>query len=145
MRVIVQRVNKANVSVNHEVVGSIDQGVVLLVGFTHQDTLDTVASMIHKVTHLRIFDDSQGVMNESLLDQGLSALSISQFTLYADTKKGHRPSYIEAAKPEQAQKLYEAFNQQLAAYVPVATGVFGADMKIHVVLDGPVSITLEKN
>ena len=145
MRIIVQRVKKASVRVNDNIVGAIERGVLVLVGFTHSDTLETVTSMIHKVTHLRIFDDAFGVMNESLLDQGLSVLSISQFTLYADAKKGHRPSYIEAAKPQQAQTLYDAFNQQLSAIVPVATGVFGADMQISAAFDGPVTITLEKN
>lgn len=145
MRIIVQRVQQASVSVNNEVVGSVNRGLLLLVGFTHDDTPERIPAMIHKVVNLRIFDDANGVMNESILDQGLSVLSISQFTLYADTKKGHRPSYIEAAKPEHAQKLYELFNQQLSAIVPVATGVFGADMQIRAELDGPVTITLEKN
>lgn len=145
MRIIVQRVKKASVRVNDNIVGAIERGVLVLVGFTHSDTLETVTSMIHKLTHLRIFDDAFGVMNESLLDQGLSVLSISQFTLYADAKKGHRPSYIEAAKPQHAQTLYNAFNQQLSAIVPVATGVFGTDMQISAAFDGPVTITLEKN
>lgn len=145
MRIIVQRVKKASVSVNQEVVGAIEDGLLLLVGFTHQDRLETVSSMIHKVTHLRIFNDAHGVMNESLLDQHLAVLSISQFTVYADTQKGHRPSYTEAAKPQQAKQLYDAFNQQLSQLVRVETGVFGADMKIDAQLDGPVTISLEKN
>jgi D-tyrosyl-tRNA(Tyr) deacylase len=145
MRITVQRVKQASVSVNNEIVGAIENGLLLLVGFTHQDRLETVSTMIHKLTHLRIFNDKDGVMNESLLDQHLAVLSISQFTLYADTQKGHRPSYSEAAKPDQAKQLYDAFNQQLSQLVRVETGVFGADMHIEAHLDGPVTISLEKN
>lgn len=145
MRVVVQRVTSASVQVDNHVVGSIEHGLFLLVGITHGDTKQIVDAMVHKVTHLRIFDDENGVMNESVIDQQLSVLSVSQFTLYADSTKGHRPSYIHAAKPEWANELYTYFNQQLAVHVPVETGVFGVDMKIQVTLDGPVTIHLEKN
>jgi D-aminoacyl-tRNA deacylase len=145
MKVIAQRVRQAAVSVHGETVGSIDAGLLLLVGFTHQDTHETVRAMVHKVLHLRVFDDAQGVMNESLLDQGLSVLSISQFTLYADTKKGHRPSYIEAARPDHAKDLYELFNELIAEHIFVSTGVFGADMTIQAIFNGPVTIELQKN
>lgn len=145
MRVVAQRVSKASVSVENQVVGAITQGLFLLVGFTQSDTKEIVDAMVHKVTHLRIFNDVKGVMNESVLDQQLAILSVSQFTLYADSSKGHRPSYIQAAKPDWANELYMYFNQQLAQHVPVETGMFGADMSIELTLDGPVTIDLEKN
>lgn len=145
MRVVAQRVSKASVSVENQVVGAITQGLFLLVGFTQSDTKEIVDAMVHKVTHLRIFNDAKGVMNESVLDQQLAILSVSQFTLYADSSKGHRPSYIQAAKPDWANELYLYFNQQLAQHVHVETGMFGADMSIELTLDGPVTIDLEKN
>lgn len=143
MRIIAQRSLKSNVSVNGELVNEIERGLVLLVGFTHQDTSQDVLKMVQKVIHLRIFDDEAGVMNKSILDTGGEILSISQFTLYANTKKGNRPSYIEALKGEEAIKLYELFNQELNKYVVTKSGIFGADMQVNILNDGPVTILLE--
>ena len=119
MRVIVQRVKEANVKVEEKIVGQIENGYMLLVGFTYGDTIDNIKEMVKKVINLRIMDDENGVMNKSILDVGGSVLSISQFTLYADTKKGNRPSYINAMGGENATKLYDEFNQKLSEYVKV--------------------------
>lgn len=143
MRVLVQRSLKSSVSVNNEIVGSIDNGLVLFVGFTHTDTSSDMDYLVKKVVNLRIFDDENGVMNKSILDVGGSILSISQFTLYADTKKGNRPSYINAMGGENSKKLYDEFNLKLSDYVKVEKGIFGADMKVNIVNDGPVTIMLE--
>ena len=143
MKVIVQRVKQAAVTADGEVTGQIGQGLLVFVGFTPTDRLETIEQLAKKIVHLRIFDDTNGVMNDSLLDQGHSILSISQFTLYADTKKGHRPSYVLAAPKEQAITLYGLFNQALAQYCKVETGRFGADMQVSLVNDGPVTISLE--
>ena len=143
MKVLVQRSLESSVSVDNKVVGSIDKGLVLLVGFTHTDTSEDIDYLVKKVVNLRIFDDENGVMNKSILDVGGSVLSISQFTLYADTKKGNRPSYINAMGGENATKLYDEFNQKLSEYVKVEKGVFGADMKVSITNDGPVTIILE--
>ena len=144
MRVVVQRVSKACVSVNNKVVGSIDEGLMLLVGFTQDDTLNNIDYMVNKVLNLRIFPDENGVMNKSVKDTGGSILSISQFTLYGDTSKGNRPSYIKALNGEYAIKLYDKFNEKLKEYVLVETGVFGADMQVSLVNMGPTTIILEK-
>lgn len=144
MRILVQRSKKSSVEVNKEVVGKIDKGLVLLVGFTEGDTSKEIDYMIKKVLNLRIFDDEEGVMNKSILDVGGSILSISQFTLYADTKKGNRPSYIKALNGEKAIKLYNEFNEKLSDYIHVETGIFGADMKVNILNDGPITILLEK-
>lgn len=144
MRVVVQRVSKACVSVNNKVVGSIDEGLMLLVGFTQDDTLNNIDYMVNKVLNLRIFPDENGVMNKSVKDTGGSILSISQFTLYGDTSKGNRPSYIKALNGECAIKLYDKFNEKLKEYVLVETGVFGADMQVSLVNMGPTTIILEK-
>jgi D-tyrosyl-tRNA(Tyr) deacylase len=144
MRVLVQRSKKSSVSVNNKIVGSIDSGVVLLVGFTHDDTSSDIQKLAKKVVNLRIFDDCDGVMNKSLLDVGGDILSISQFTLYGDASKGNRPSYINAMKGEDAIKLYEEFNEELRKYgVNVATGEFGAVMDVKINNDGPTTIWLE--
>lgn len=143
MKVLVQRSLESSVSVDDNVVGSIDKGLVLLVGFTHTDMSDDIDYLVKKVVNLRIFDDENGVMNKSILDVGGSILSISQFTLYADTKKGNRPSYINAMGGENATKLYDEFNQKLGEYVKVEKSVFGADMKVSITNDGPVTIILE--
>ena len=143
MKVLVQRSLESSVSVDNKVVGSIDKGLVLLVGFTHTDTSEDIDYLVKKVVNLRIFDDENGVMNKSILDVGGSVLSISQFTLYADTKKGNRPSYINAMGGENATKLYDEFNKKLSEYVKVEKGVFGADMKVSITNDGPVTIILE--
>lgn len=143
MRAILQRSLHSEVSINGKKVGSIDNGLVILVGFTYKDEEKDIDYLVDKILHLRIFDDKNGVMNQSLLDQGGSILSISQFTLYADTKKGRRPSYIKALKSEEAKPLYDLFNQKLKEFVKVETGVFGADMKVSIANDGPVTILLE--
>ena len=144
MRVLVQRSKKSNVSVNNNIVGSIDSGLVLLVGFTHNDTINEVKKLARKVVNLRIFDDENGVMNRSLLNINGQILSISQFTLYGDASEGNRPSYVGAMKGEDAIKLYDMFNEELMSYgVEVQTGEFGADMDVRIENDGPVTIWLE--
>lgn len=145
MRVLVQRSGKAKVTVDEKVVGSIDSGLMLLVGFTEGDDLDAVKYLAKKVVNLRIFPDENDVMNKSLLDFGGDILSISQFTLYGDARKGNRPSYINALKNDLATPLYDAFNEELRGYgVKVETGVFGADMEISFTNIGPTTILLEK-
>ena len=145
MRVLVQRSGKAKVTVDEKVVGSIDSGLMLLVGFTEGDDLETVKHLAKKVVNLRIFPDENDVMNKSLLDFGGDVLSISQFTLYGDARKGNRPSYINALKNDLATPLYDAFNEELRTYgVKVETGVFGADMEISFTNIGPTTILLEK-
>ena len=144
MKVIVQRCMKASVSVENKIVGKIDKGLMLLVVFTYGDTEKEIDYLIDKIVHLRIFDDENGVMNQSLLDVSGSILSISQFTLYADTRKGRRPSYIKALNGEEANTLYQLFNQKLRQFTIVEEGIFGADMKVDFINDGPVTIILEK-
>lgn len=143
MRVLVQRSLESSVSVDYKVVGKISKGLVLLVGFHKDDTVQDIDYMIQKVLHLRIFNDEQGMMNRSILESNGEILSISQFTLYADTKKGNRPSYIEAMKSDQAKILYNLWNQKLRELIPVETGVFGADMNVSITNDGPITIMLE--
>lgn len=144
MRVLVQRSGKASVTVDSEIVGKIDSGLVLLVGFTEGDDLDKIKYLVKKVINLRIFPDDDDVMNKSILDFGGSILSISQFTLYADSKKGNRPSYINAMKNDQALELYNLFNEELSKYIEVETGRFGADMIVNITNIGPTTIMLEK-
>ena len=144
MRVLVQRALSSSVTVDNEVIGRIDKGAVLLVGFTEGDNSDTIDYMVNKVLNLRIYDDSNGVMNKSILDVGGSILSISQFTLYANSKKENRPSYINALNGEKAISLYEEFNNKLSRYICVETGKFGADMLVDIKNDGPVTIMLER-
>lgn len=143
MRVVVQRSLNSLVEVNSKVTGKIDKGLVLLVGFTNNDSEENILKMVPKILNLRIFNDENGVMNKSILDVKGSILSISQFTLYADTKKGNRPSYIKALKSEDASILYDRFNEELKKYINVETGIFGADMKVNIINDGPVTILLE--
>ena len=144
MRVLVQRSGKSSVDVDNKTTGNIDKGLVLLVGFTEGDTLEKIEYLAKKVVNLRIFDDNDGVMNKSILDVGGSVLSISQFTLYADTSKGNRPSYVKALGGDEAIKLYDLFNEELRKYVSVETGVFGADMNVTINNIGPVTILLER-
>lgn len=145
MRVIVQRVLEASVTIKNKKVGEIGRGFMLLVGFTEGDNSETIRKMVDKILKLRIFDDEKGVMNKSILDTPDTAiLSVSQFTLYADTTKGNRPSYIKALRGEEAIKLYEEFNMQLKEYIKVETGIFGEDMKVKLINDGPITITLER-
>ncbi|MBR2833916.1 MAG: D-tyrosyl-tRNA(Tyr) deacylase [Bacilli bacterium] len=143
MKVIVQRSAKSSVSIDGKLVGKINKGLVLLVGFTAGDSIKDIEYIARKVVNLRIFDDDNGVMNKSILDTGGSILSVSQFTLYADTRKGNRPSYLKALNGEEATKLYDLFNQKLGEYVEVETGVFGADMMVDIANDGPITIILE--
>ena len=145
MKVLVQRVTSANVKVNSKVVGEINRGILLLVGFTQSDTTKEIDYMVDKVINLRIFDDENGVMNKSLLDTGGSILSVSQFTLYADSSKGRRPSYINALNGDEAIVLYDDFNKKLKENnVKVETGIFGAYMQVELINDGPITIMLEK-
>ena len=144
MRVLVQRSGKASVEVDEKKIGKIDEGLVLLVGFTEGDTIKEIEYLAKKVVNLRIFPDEDGVMNKSILDYGGSILSISQFTLYADTKKGNRPSYIAALRGEESSKLYDLFNEELRKYVSVETGKFGADMIVSITNIGPTTILLER-
>lgn len=144
MRIVVQRVKNASVTVDNKVVGQIDNGLLLLVGFTQDDTYEKVKYMINKVINLRIFDDNNGIMNLSVKDVGGSILSVSQFTLYGDASKGNRPSYIKALDGEEAIKLYDYFNTELSKVIHVEKGIFGADMKVNLLNDGPITILLEK-
>jgi len=145
MRIIVQRCDKASVSVDSKLVGSIDKGMMLLVGFTDTDTSKEIDYMVDKVINLRIFDDEAGVMNKSLLDIDGSILSVSQFTLYGDASKGRRPSYVKALSGDKATVLYDEFNNKLREKnINVQTGIFGAEMKVSLINDGPVTIILEK-
>lgn len=144
MRVVVQRSLESYVSVNNKVTGSIDKGLVILVGFTDGDDSNDIDYIVKKVVGLRIFDDSNGVMNLSVKDINGKILSISQFTLYADTTKGNRPSYVNAMKGEFAIKLYEKFNNKLRENdIDVQTGIFGAEMDVHIRNDGPVTIIID--
>ncbi|HIR74279.1 TPA: D-tyrosyl-tRNA(Tyr) deacylase [Candidatus Ventrenecus avicola] len=143
MRAVVQRAQNAQVVVDDCVVGNISFGLVILVGFTEGDGLEQIKKMVHKVLNLRIFPDDNGVMNRSVLDVEGKILSVSQFTLYADTKKGNRPSYIKALNGEEAKKLYDLWNVELAKEISVETGVFGADMNVTLTNVGPTTIWLE--
>ena len=144
MKVVVQRAGTSSVMVNEKCVGKIDSGLVLLVAFKETDTIDTINYMVKKIVNLRIFPDEAGIMNKSILDYGGSILSISQFTLYGDTTKGNRPSYIMAAKGEISKPLYDKFSELLEEYVVVETGIFGADMEVNITNIGPTTILLEK-
>lgn len=144
MRVVLQRVTSAQVAIEEQVVGQIKQGYLLLVGAEDTDGDEEVAYLVHKISKLRIFSDEQGKMNLSIQDIGGSILSVSQFTLYADTRKGNRPSFTKAGNPEHANAIYEQFNAQLRdAGLPVETGEFGADMQVSLVNDGPVTIIFD--
>ena len=144
MSVLVQKSLNSSVTVGGKIVGSIDRGLVLLIGFTNDDNSDTIDYMIKKVLNLRIFEDENDVMNLSILDVGGSILSISQFTLYGDTNKGNRPSYVKALPGIEAKTLYDEFNKKLSEYIKVETGIFGADMKVNIMNDGPTTILLER-
>ena len=146
MRVVLQRVSEASVRIGGETVGAIGPGLVVLAGFRDGDDGDTVAWMAEKVANLRIFADDRGRMNRSLLDIGGEALVVSQFTLYGDARKGRRPSFIKAARPEVAIPLYEAFVAALGRILPqpVQTGEFGAMMDVALVNDGPVTLVIER-
>ena len=144
MRAVIQRVSQAKVVVDDNTVGQIGKGFMILLGVHEQDTQADVDYLVGKISKLRVFEDDQQKMNRSIIDVSGEILSISQFTLFADTKKGNRPSFVQAAKPDVAIPLYEAFNEGLRqAGIPVETGIFGADMKCHLVNDGPVTIIID--
>lgn len=144
MRVVLQRAKRAEVRVEGNVVGRIDKGLMLLVGVTHEDTAEDAAYVADKIVNLRIFEDENEKMNLSLLDVEGEILSVSQFTLYGDCRKGRRPNFMDAAKPDQASKVYEAFNEKLREKgVSVETGEFGAMMEVDFINDGPVTLIVE--
>lgn len=145
MRVVIQRVSGASVTVEGAVTGKIEHGLLVLAGFEDADTHEDLAWISNKIVNLRIFNDENGVMNKSLLDTEGAILLVSQFTLHASTKKGNRPSYIKASRPDVAIPLYEALIKQLSNDLskPVETGVFGADMKVALLNDGPVTIIID--
>lgn len=145
MRLVLQRVSRAAVRVGGATVGQIERGYCLLVGLTHTDTLAEVGWMAEKIVGLRLFSDDQGKMNLGLLDVGGALLVVSQFTLYGNAEKGRRPSFVDAARPELAEPLYEAFVARLKDHgLPVATGQFGAMMDVEIHNDGPVTLLLER-
>lgn len=144
MKIVVQRVKKASVKVDDKIVGNIDAGLLLLVGFTREDDEKTIDYMVNKVINLRIFDDTNGIMNLSVQDVKGSILSVSQFTLYGDASNGNRPSYIKALNGSEAIKLYELFNHKLEEHIKVEKGVFGASMEVSLINDGPITILLER-
>lgn len=144
MRVILQRSKRASVTVAGEVTGAIESGYVLLVGITHEDTEEDAKYVAKKVAEMRLFEDEEGKMNRSIFEAGGDILSISQFTLYGDIKKGRRPSFIAAARPETAEPLWQAFNDALRSHgLKVETGVFGAMMDVELINDGPVTMMVE--
>ncbi|MFJ8255948.1 D-aminoacyl-tRNA deacylase [Peribacillus asahii] len=144
MRVVLQRSKAAKVVVAEETIGEIESGLVLLVGVTHGDTAEDAAYLAEKIVNLRIFEDENGKMNHSVLDVGGSILSVSQFTLYGDCRKGRRPNFMDAARPEEAEVLYERFNEELRKRgVHTETGQFGAMMDVQLTNDGPVTLILE--
>lgn len=144
MKLLIQRSKKSKVLVDNKTVGEIERGLVVLVGFTHKDTIDDIKRLTKKLVNLRIFDDDNHIMNKSILDVKGQILSISQFTLYADCKKGNRPSYINSMKANEAKKLYELFNEEIKKYnIHLETGIFQSDMLVEISNDGPVTIILE--
>lgn len=144
MRVVLQRVSHASVTVEEKVIGKIQRGFLLLVGVTHDDTMEDMEYLVRKIVQMRIFEDEEGKLNRSIQDIGGEILSVSQFTLYADTKKGNRPSFSKAAPGDVALKMFEQFNGLLRdTGIPVETGQFGADMKVELLNDGPVTILLD--
>lgn len=144
MRALIQRVSKCEVEIDQEIYSSISKGLLILVGIEDQDTQEDIEWLCRKIVNMRIFEDEQGVMNKSAIQENLQLLIVSQFTLHASVKKGNRPSYIKASKPDFAIPMYEAVVKQLETYqLIVKTGIFGADMKIHLTNDGPVTIFID--
>lgn len=144
MRCLIQRSLKSQVMVNNNVVGKIERGIVVLVGFTFDDDTNDIDYMVNKIINLRIFDDEDGIMNRSLLDINGEVLAVSQFTLYADARKGRRPSYVKALSSNEALPLYKLFVKRLReSGIVVATGEFGADMCVNICNDGPITIMIE--
>lgn len=145
MKCVVQKVNHSSVTVDGKVVSEIKRGLMVLVGFTDTDTIDDINYCVRKVVNLRVFEDENDVMNLSVLDVKGEILSISQFTLYGDVRKGNRPSYVKALGGEQAKPLYEKFNELLNEQVPTYPGIFGADMKVELLNDGPTTIIIDSS
>ena len=144
MRIVLQRVAHASVTVDEKVIGKIQRGFLLLVGVTHDDAIEDMEYLVRKIVQMRIFEDEEGKLNRSIQDIGGEILSVSQFTLYADTKKGNRPSFSKAAPGDVALEMFEQFNGLLRdTGIPVETGQFGADMKVELLNDGPVTILLD--
>lgn len=143
MKVVVQRVKSSSVTIDNKLYNSINKGLMVLVGFTEGDNTSDIDYIVKKIVNLRIFDDESGIMNKSIIDIKGSILSISQFTLYADTKKGNRPSYINALNGNIATKLYDEFNNKLKSFVNTKTGIFGSDMQVSLINDGPVTIIID--
>jgi D-tyrosyl-tRNA(Tyr) deacylase len=145
MRAVIQRVSQASVTVEGAIIGQIQRGLMVLLGIVNEDDTSDIEWLSNKIIYMRIFDDENGVMNKSLVEIGGALLLVSQFTLHASTKKGNRPSYIAAAKPEISIPLYEAMIQQLQKDLgaPIQTGKFGADMKVALINDGPVTINID--
>lgn len=143
MRILVQRSKDSSVSIDNKLVGKINKGYVILVGFKNEDKIDDIDYLINKLLNLRIFEDENGNMNKNVKEVNGEILSISQFTLYSDTRKGNRPSFKDAMEYDKAEKLYELFNKKLKEYIHVETGIFGANMIINIKNDGPVTIMLE--
>ncbi len=145
MKIVIQRVSEASIVINNKTVASIENGLLVLLGIVNEDSQEDIDWLCKKIVNLRVFPDENGVMNTSLLDSGGDIIVVSQFTLHASTKKGNRPSYIKAAKPDIAIPLYEKFIEQLQAELgkPIQTGKFGADMKVHLINDGPVTIMMD--
>ncbi len=145
MKVVIQRVSSASVTVEGKIISKINKGLLILLGITDGDSQNDILWLVRKISNLRIFNDENGIMNCSLLDMEANAIVVSQFTLYASTKKGNRPSYIKAAKPDVAIPIYEAFVLELEKELgkKVGTGIFGADMKVSLLNDGPVTIVID--
>ena len=144
MRIVLQRVAHASVTVDEKVIGKIQRGFLLLVGVTHDDAMEDMEYLVRKIVQMRIFEDEEGKLNRSIQDIGGEILSVSQFTLYADTKKGNRPSFSKAAPGDVAIEMFDQFNGLLRdTGIPVETGQFGADMKVELLNDGPVTILLD--
>lgn len=143
MRVLIQRSKNSNVVIDNKLYNEIDYGLVVFSCFTEGDTLEDINYMVKKIVNLRIFDDENGVMNKSILDCKGSILSISQFTLYADATKGNRPSYMKALNGKESIIIYDKFNEELNKQVKTVTGVFGADMEVHITNDGPITIIID--
>lgn len=145
MKVVIQRVTKASVTIDNSLYSSIEKGLLILVGFTQGDTIEKIDKITNKIINLRIFEDDSNKMNLNIKDIDGSIMSVSQFTLYADTKKGNRPSFINALEYEKAKELYEIFNAELNKKVDnVKTGIFGSDMKVELLNDGPITIIMEE-
>ena len=143
MKVVIQKVNQASVTINNKEISKIGEGLLVFVAFTENDNIETIKYMVNKIINLRVFEDENKVMNLSVKNLNKEILSVSQFTLYGDCSKGNRPSYIHAMKNIEANKLYDLFNERLKEKIKVETGVFGADMKVNIINDGPVTILLE--